>query len=147
MDKWVRTEVTVEEVIAKFMDDGHQSTRSLAREEGMPSASTIHRILKEAKFHPYKMQTHQELTPHHRIKRVAHSQLLLDLIAHNPGYVNHLLFSDEAHFSLHGGVNLHNFRYWSDVNPQWFREEPLHSPRLTVWAAIGHPGLIGPIFI
>ncbi len=75
----------------------------------MPSASPVYRILKEAKFHPYKMQIHQELAPHHRIRQVAHAHLLLDMKAHSPGYHNQILFSDEAHFSLHGEVNHHNF--------------------------------------
>lgn len=65
----------------------------------------------------------------------------------DPAFLTHLMFSDEAHFNLHGGVNRHNFRYWSDSNPHWFREEPLHSPRLTVWAAIGCAGVIGPVFL
>ena len=55
-------------------------------------------------------------------------------------------FSDEAHFHLHGGVNRHNFRYWSDSNPGWYSEHPVYSPRITVWAALGENGLIGPVF-
>lgn len=44
--KWVRTELKIEEVLAKFREDPHISPRSLARNEGMPSTSTIRRILK-----------------------------------------------------------------------------------------------------
>jgi hypothetical protein len=134
-------------VLDTFLNEGRKSIRSVAREEGMPSISSIHRILREAKFHPYKIQSHQELKPSHRINRVNHARSQLLLIANNPEFLSHVLFSDEAHFSLHGNVNHHNFRFWSDVNPAWFREEPLHSPRLTVWAAIGRPGVIGPCFI
>ena len=47
---------------------------------------------------------------------------------------------------MHGGVNRHNFVYWSDLNPQWFAEEPLHSPKVVVWATIGVNGIIGPYF-
>jgi len=44
-------------------------------------------------------------------------------------------------------MNHQNFRYWSDTNPGWYREEPLHSPRITVWAAIGCKGVVGPVFL
>ena len=43
-------------------------------------------------------------------------------------------------------MNTHNCRDWSDHNPHWTAEKPLHSPRTTVWAAIWHGGVIGPIF-
>ncbi len=31
-------------------------------------------------------------------------------------------------------------------NPHWYAEEPLHSPRVTVWMGIGHYGIVGPFF-
>lgn len=57
------------------------------------------------------------------------------------------MFSDETHFHLNGKINIHNCRYWSTNNYLWVSEKPLHSPRITVWAAIGEGGLIGPVFI
>lgn len=44
--KWVRTELKEEEVLARFRNEPHLSTRSLAREEGMPSQTTVVKILK-----------------------------------------------------------------------------------------------------
>lgn len=41
------------------------------------------------------------------------------------------------------GVNRHNFVCWSDLNPLWFTEEPLHSSQVIVWATIGANGIIG----
>ena len=67
--------------------------------------------------------------------------------SNDPQRLNNLVFSDEAHFSLDGTVNRHNFRYWSDTNPNWMQKQPLHSPRTTVWVAIGIlTGIIGPFF-
>ncbi len=93
------------------------------------------------------MQRHQELKPHHRIQRVNHAQAQLQLIANNPDFKKNLVFSDEAHFAIHGEVNHQNFRYWSDKNPGFLKEVPLHSPRVTVWAAIGCGSVIGPVFV
>jgi hypothetical protein len=86
------------------------------------------------------------MTPANHATRIQHAINQLGLIDASPAYLQNLLFSDEAHFQLHGHVNRHNFRYYSDSNPRWYREEPLHSPRLTAWATIGKRGVVGPFF-
>ena len=57
-----------------------------------------------------------------------------------------IAMSDEAHFHLNGAVNKQNCRYWSPENPRIFHERPLHSPKVTVWCAVGKFGVIGPYF-
>lgn len=59
---------------------------------------------------------------------------------------NNILFSDEAHFHLNGHVNKQNCRYWAAENPRAKHQKPLHSPKVTVWAAISAHGIIGPYF-
>uniref|UniRef100_A0A915E920 C2H2-type domain-containing protein n=1 Tax=Ditylenchus dipsaci TaxID=166011 RepID=A0A915E920_9BILA len=54
--RWIWAELTEAAVLAKFWEDEHASTRSISRQEGMRSPSTIQRILKEKRFHSYKMQ-------------------------------------------------------------------------------------------
>jgi hypothetical protein len=145
--RWIRTELTVDYVLQAFVENPHNSTRRVATDEGSLSATSVWRILKDAKFHAFKMERRQELKPHHRIQRVQHAHAQLQILADNPDFLKTLLFSDEAHFSIHGEVNHHNFRYWSNENPGLIREEPLHSPRMTVWAAIGYGGVIVPVFV
>lgn len=70
----------------------------------------------------------------------------LALMAEDFTFLNRLMFSDECHFDLNGFVNHQNFRYWSEENPHVYEENQLHPERLTVWAAIGKGGVIGPIF-
>ena len=78
------------------------------------------------------MQHAQALRPIDYETRVTFATSQLDLIAANDDFLGNLLFSDESHFHLHGYVDHQNFRYWSAVNPHWYREEPLHSPRVSV---------------
>ncbi|CAH2101362.1 unnamed protein product [Euphydryas editha] len=59
---------------------------------------------------------------------------------------NNNFFSDEAHFHINGHVNKQNCRYWSSENPKTKHQRPLHSPKVTVWAAISAKGIIGPYF-
>uniref|UniRef100_A0A914WUE5 Transposase n=1 Tax=Plectus sambesii TaxID=2011161 RepID=A0A914WUE5_9BILA len=114
--------------------------------EGMPSYGTIRRILKESKFHPYVLQLRQQLRLQDHQRRIEHAHAQLALMEADADFLGNLLFSDKAHFHVHGTVNKQNFRYWSNSNQHWFREEPLHSPRVTVWAAIGRQGVVGPVF-
>ena len=75
---------------------------------------------------------------------------LLALFMVDHQFIDNLLVSDEAHFHVHGNhgcVNNQNFRYWSPENPNWSSDKPLHSPRVTVWAAIGGKAVVGPVFI
>ena len=88
----------------------------------------------------------QELKPEDLPIRIAFAERQLELIEQDPGYPYRIIMSDEAIFSCHGGVNLHNFRYWSPQNPHWHAEEPLHSPQVTVWMGVGARGIIGPFF-
>uniref|UniRef100_A0A915EBH7 DUF4817 domain-containing protein n=1 Tax=Ditylenchus dipsaci TaxID=166011 RepID=A0A915EBH7_9BILA len=120
--RWIRTELTEAAVLAKLREDEHASTRSVGRQEGMPSPCTIQRILK-------------------------HAETQMRMIENDGEFLSNLLFSDESHFHLHGHVNHHCFHYWFDGSPQWYQEQPLHSPRVSVWAAIGMQGIAGLIFI
>ncbi|GBO04996.1 hypothetical protein AVEN_158666-1 [Araneus ventricosus] len=46
---------------------------------------------------------------------------------------NNILWSDEAHFYLHGTVNTHNCRMWDSQNPHAFQQIPLESSKPAVW--------------
>ena len=80
-------------------------------------------------------------------KRLQKCQNLLGLINRNFTMLNRILFADEAHFHLSGYVNKQNFRYWDASKPkEAIRERAQYPDRLTVWAAIGKEGIIGPLF-
>lgn len=100
----VRTPAKTAEVVGMFRVFPHASQRWIANMEDMPSRRSIQRILKDAKFHPYKLQLHQELKEIHCEKRVLHSIAMLDLIDESE-FLDNVMFSDEAHFHQHGGVN------------------------------------------
>jgi len=57
-----------------------------------------------------------------------------------------IIMNDEAHFHLNGSVNKQKFRYWAPQNPHEVHERVLHSPKVTVWYAIGKVGVTGPYF-
>ena len=112
-------------VLQAFQDDVHISVRRAANAFEI-SPSSVLRILHDQKFHPYKLRTLHQLSEEDRADRLAFCRDELERIEERPEHLPNLFFSDEAHFHLHGGVNHHNFRYWSEENPQWHTEEPLH---------------------
>ena len=56
------------------------------------------------------------------------------------------LMSDEVHFHVTGFVNQQNMRYWTAMDPRELHEQPLRSPKVTVWCAVGTFGVVGPFF-
>lgn len=77
---------------------------------------------------------------------MAFAERQINVLGENPELLGNLFFSDEAHFYLNGEVNRWNFRLWSDENPHWFTEDPLHPEKVTVWLGVGLNGFVGPFF-
>lgn len=140
-----RTEDNAAAVVLHFSDDPHSSQRRAANHLDI-NRTTIHRILRDLKWHPYKLQLVQQLYPADKMARINFAEQELQRINQDPGRLLRIAFSDEAHFHIDGAVNRHNCRYWAPKNPTWVREQGLHSPRTTVWAAMWEGGIIGPIF-
>jgi hypothetical protein len=143
--KSVRSEENTVAVVGYFAADPRISTRRATNVLDI-SRTTIRRILKDFKFHPYKLQTVQFISDEDKQARLLFARQELDRIAADPSRLCFLVFSDEAHFHIDGGVNRHNCRYWSDTNPHWVTTQSIHSPRTTVWAGIWESGIFGPYF-
>jgi hypothetical protein len=83
-------------------------------------------MLKEIKFHPYKLQAVQQLNKRDKEARVAFCTTTSGLLRKNPHILNNLLTTDEDHFHLSGSVNKQNMQYRSPVNRKELHEMPLH---------------------
>ncbi len=68
-------------------------------------------------MYPYKMQMVQKLEHIDREQRMVFCEKMLTVIIHNNFLVSDVLFSDGAHFNLHGYVNHQNMWYYSETNP------------------------------
>lgn len=135
------------DVILAITENPHESTRSIAIQQEI-SHRSVQRILKTNKFHPYKINLVQELNEDDPNRRIEFCEQMMERISRNPQFLRNIVFSDEATFMLNGNVNRHNFRYWSDVNPNWMHEQHTQYPlKLNVWAGIIDDRIIGPFFI
>ena len=89
----------------------------------------------------------QMLNPDVYSARVAFAEWALEKINDFPRFVELLLFWDETVFPLEGGINRKNPSYLAGENPHCTIEKSLNTPKILLWAAIGHPGIIGPFFM
>ena len=62
-----------------------------------------------------------------------------------PSWINHIWFSDEAHFHLNSAVNNHNNIFWGSDLPEEITERQLKGPKVTAFVAFNaRHGLLGP---
>lgn len=112
------------------------SLTQLAANHDMCKQSAF-KILKNQKFHPYKVRLVQELNDDDFDRRLQFCETIMDRMNHDPNFVNNIVFTDEATFYLHGEVNRQNCRYWSDSNPRWMEESHTQFPKkINVWAGM-----------
>lgn len=131
-------------VLAAVAANPHISSRDVAHASGI-SRTSVRRILRRHKFHPYHMSMHQELHGDDFHNRLVFCQWACDQIERNPYFFRHVLFSDECTFTNHGEVNRHNMHYWSPVNPHWLREVEHQRPwSVNIWCGIMGGKLVGP---
>ena len=141
-----RTPETISKVKSVICKDPKKSVRKVAQEVGT-SHSTVRRILrKDLELFPYKMSVHHKLSDIDKQQRIVFADWLKKKIAYDPGFLEGVWFNDEAHFHLTGQVNTQNCRIWASSLPDTVLEEPLHSPKVTVWCAMSATGIIGPFF-
>jgi hypothetical protein len=93
------------------------------------SQKSVNSALRQLEYHPYKLQMIHELGEEDYATRAEFCQSQLALIDSGELNPDDLLFTDEAMFHLHGGVNRHNFRYYANqIQPTIRRGKPHRVP-------------------
>lgn len=133
-------------VLTSIVENSHVSQRKIASQTDVSRSST-QRILKIHKFHPFRIQMHQELFEIDFVRRVEFCLWCLDKLAEEDDFFDYVLFSDESTFHNNGLVNRHNFHYYSDQNPHAFRTlDHQYRWSVNVWGGILGQYVIGPYF-
>ena len=135
-------------VVEELVDESHGriSTSKISRISNI-SQSSVHRILtNQLKLHPYRIQVVHSLSDRDKENRVTFANEMLNRISEDPTLVQNILWTDEAHFCLSGEVNTWNSRIWATENPNVILQQPLHSPKVTVWAGFNSSFLLEPYF-
>ena len=122
-----RTERNINEVRKSVVRSPKKSFRRRSQELGI-SRESLRRVLKsDLLLYPYTIQIKQRLTEPDMEKRVAMCEWICDTIEDNPDFLNHIWFSDQAHFLLSGHVYCKSNVYWGTTPPVGVLQRLLHS--------------------
>ncbi|GFW42081.1 uncharacterized protein TNCV_1905391 [Trichonephila clavipes] len=124
---------------------GSVSARSVARRTGIPYTTVWLALRRTLRCYPYKIHRHHELLPGDSVNRRAFAVWAFQKMAEDDDWLSNLLWTD-AHFTLRGSVNTHNFRIWATENPRTVVETPLHDEKVTVWVGFTTSTVIGLFF-
>lgn len=112
-----RTVETEEAILDAIEEDGTRSLSEIARQVGI-SRSSIRRVLKNNRQHPYHYIRVQHLQPEDYPARREFCTWLLNQEMLEPNFVSRILFSDESLFGRQGCFNAHNWHIWAEDNPR-----------------------------
>lgn len=125
----------------------HSSIRQLSAEVNL-GTSSVYKILKTGRYHPYKIINLHELNEDDPDRRSEFCEWAMNTSTRDNQFFSRVCFSDEATFSLHGEVNRHNCRYWATENPHWMHETHTQNPqKMNLWAGLLGDHIIGPFVI
>jgi len=111
-----------EQIIRAFKNNPESSIRVIAREHNL-SYSTVQRILKEEKLHPYHYKRVQHLRAEDYHAKRTFCENFLRKVDRNPRLPSYVIFSDESLFTQEGIFNSHNMHIWSEENPRVTRQK------------------------
>lgn len=137
-------------IIGAFKKNPKMTTRKAGKRSDLPSRTTIQDVLKANKFRPYKMR-HINKLKGGSLGSLALNRLLSHLRHRQDDPRAELPEPSQAPLQgLHDAQPDHVIRR-SPLPPLRLHEEAVvekaqFPERLTVWAAIGKEGIIGPIF-
>ncbi|KAJ8921281.1 hypothetical protein NQ315_013754 [Exocentrus adspersus] len=119
-----RTHVSEEtklNVLLEVQENPHRSTMQIDLNNNIDH-STVVKLLKKEKYHPYKVHLLHELNEDDPDRRLDFCEEIMFRCDRDPNFLNNVVYSEEATFYLNGSVNRHNCRYWSQENPHWIQE-------------------------
>ena len=145
-----RRSVTTEELqrnVTMLVQSNPQiSTRKLSQQLST-SRSSVQRVLHRLGYQPYKFFKVVALKEDDWQKRVDYCEWFRSRLEENPSMSSDIIYSDEAAFYIHGGVNKQNMVYWSKENPKVVMESHhSYNPKVLVWMGFHGTTLLGPYF-
>ncbi|GFS76054.1 uncharacterized protein NPIL_537431 [Nephila pilipes] len=114
------------ETLASESAAGTRIAREAGKRLALPSSSIrniLHGVFNQ---YPYKVQSWHGLLPSDTVEREAFVRWALSKIEQDSSWVFNILWTDEAHFSIH------YCSIWVTSNPRVYTEKPQHSPKVSV---------------
>jgi transposase len=132
----VLTDEMVTVIQDEMMNNPRLSLRRLAQQVDVSYKTAYRAVREQLGLHPYRVTVTHQLLPADHQARVHFCEWLGNVLQNDVSFLDNCYFTDEAWFHLNGYVNSQNSRHWCDKNPYIIHEEPLHSSKIGVWAAM-----------
>ena len=117
----------------------------MERRTGIPK-TTVHKALKDHRFHPYHIQRVQALQERDYLSRVRFCREMLRMHESDPNFFNKIIWSDESSCKRDGYFNLHNLHSWQIDNPHEMREDrSQYRYKINLWCGIFNCQILGPV--
>src|SRR5215510_4846856 len=97
-------EDTQRNVLLEVENNPYATSRSIALDNDVSHTSVL-RILKVQKYHPYKLQLVHELAEDDFDRRQEFCEQMMEICIRDPMFTQRVLFCNEATFCLNGTVN------------------------------------------
>lgn len=117
--------------------NGRISIRAIQSETGI-SYSSVRRMLKELRLHPYKPIRVQKLTDQDKERRLTFCNLMLTLIQDDNEFHRKIIFTDETMVETERAPNSQNDRRWSESQPYDFHQHSCYSKKILIWSGINY---------
>ena len=125
---------------------GTASISQISRATDMPE-STVRKVLREyLHYYPYRVRKLHELKECDHDRRLRFANWFLERNSEDPTFIEKIVWSDEAHFTVDGTVYTHQCIVWSPFNTHASVTTKLYPERVTVWCGFSSEFIIGPFF-
>lgn len=123
-------------VLQAVRENPSAGVRRIGEQSNIPK-STVHKILKENKYHPYKPIIVQGLIDNDFERRMRFCDWYIQKCENELEFPNLVIWSDETQFTNCGVFNKHNHHYWSIENPRLLEQRRLQRRfGFNVWCGI-----------
>ncbi|KAJ8950891.1 hypothetical protein NQ318_011192 [Aromia moschata] len=128
-------------ILGYFAEYPTISTRQAALELGISKTSVL-KILRKHKFHPYAFSIVQHLKETDFPRRVEFCQFILLRSQENDFFLDNIIWSDEAKFTKNGVFDRRNSHHWSDYNVTFRERNFQQSWQVNAYCAIRNGGVV-----
>ncbi|CAG9786978.1 unnamed protein product [Diatraea saccharalis] len=120
----IAAEERILDVIQRNPRLGTRTAAKLLQRPNGPSVShwTVYKVLRRNRMRPYKIHKVQALIPEDLPRRRTFCRWLLDQQQRLPGFIQHVIWTDESTFTRNGMWNRRNSHLCSETNPRATQE-------------------------
>ena len=145
--KTARTKENIQNVRQSLQQDGRRSARRNGL--GLTKSSFLRIIHLDIKFHPYVLVKRKKLKPEDPARRLQFCNRFINTVTNDPDFLNKMIVSDEAIFSMNSEVNTRNVIKYAEYGhghpAEHYVEFEQGPDKIMVWVGITRNGVIfGP---